>query len=70
MRGSKLVVDAREVSPPFSCGPCVTRECAETTMEESKAKKKATEDELFPRGFASTRIPELTRRRRFLRAEC
>ena len=48
---SKLVVDAREVSPPFSCGPCVTRECAETTMEESKAKKKATEDELFPERF-------------------
>lgn len=48
---SKLVVDAREVSPPFSCGPCVTRQCAETTMEESKAKKKAMEDELFPERF-------------------
>jgi amino acid permease len=24
---SKLVADSKSVSPPFSCGPCVTREC-------------------------------------------
>lgn len=26
---ARLLQDAREVAPPFSCGPCVTRECAE-----------------------------------------
>ena len=62
---SKLVVDAREVSPPFSCGPCVTRECAETTMEESKAKKRRRRMSCFRRGFAEHPcIPERRTRRR------
>jgi hypothetical protein len=25
---ARLLQDARDVAPPFSCGPCVTRECA------------------------------------------
>ena len=25
---SRLVADARSVAPPFSCGPCVTQQCA------------------------------------------
>ena len=47
---ARLMQDARDVAPPFSCGPCVTRECA--ASEDARATFAA------PTSAAAARFPE------------